>query len=127
MAVGMFYVFAGQFANFVVTSELTAQLRSLGAMNSAIASGLASSLEKGEAPTREFLEATTRQGSAVTVRKTCAWIDEKSQPICSGDVGTKSLALPSVLKERFDAIVHDDHALYLRSAVKLNQRDKRLQ
>src|SRR5689334_19998150 len=86
MAIGMFYVFAGQFANFVVTSELTAQLRSLGVMNSAVASGLASRLEKGEAATREFLEATTQQNSA---RKICVWADKKSQPVCSGDAVAK--------------------------------------
>ncbi|HSS96846.1 MAG TPA: SpoIIE family protein phosphatase [Terriglobales bacterium] len=124
MAVGMFYVFAGQFANFVVTSELNAKLKSLGVMNSAVASAIASRLEKGEAPTREFLEAATQQDSVVTARKICVWADGKSQPICSGDGTTTPLAFPSFLKERFDAIVHDDHALYLRSAVKLNRKDK---
>src|ERR1051325_3020389 len=119
MAIGMFYVFAGQFANFVVTSELTAQLRSLGVMNLAVASGLASRLEKGEAATREFLEATTQQNSA---RKICVWADGKSQPVCNGDGVAKSLVFPSFLKERFDAIVYDDHTLYLRSAVKLNNK-----
>lgn len=122
MAIGMFYVFAGQFANFVVTSELSTQLHSLGVMNSAIASGLASRAERGEAPTREFLEASTQQDSAVMMRKICVWTDEKSPPVCSGNTGTKPLTLPSFLEARFDAIVHDDHALYLRSAIKLNHK-----
>jgi sigma-B regulation protein RsbU (phosphoserine phosphatase) len=120
MAAGMFYVFAGQFANFVVTSELSTQLRSLGVMNSAVSSGVASQLERGVAPTREFLEAAMPQDSAAGVRKICVWTDEKSTPLCGGGIRTALLTLPSSLEARFDAIVHDDHALYLRSAIRFN-------
>src|SRR6476646_6740446 len=45
------YGLGGQFAVFVVTSEINAQLRSLEAVNSAVTNELASRLERGDKPT----------------------------------------------------------------------------
>ena len=55
MSFGTLYLFAGQFANFVVISELNSKLRSLGVMNSEIAHDLSFRLEKGESPSPELL------------------------------------------------------------------------
>ena len=49
------YGLGGQFAIFVVTSEIHAQLRSMQAVNAAVANGLAARLERGEKPTAESL------------------------------------------------------------------------
>jgi len=44
------YLFSGQFANFVVTSEFDSQLRSLQAVNAAVANELAQRLARGDKP-----------------------------------------------------------------------------
>src|ERR1051326_6854668 len=49
------YGLGGQFAVFVVTSEIHAQLRSMESVNEAVANALASRLERGEVPTAESL------------------------------------------------------------------------
>src|SRR5579871_3663909 len=49
------YGLGGQFAVFVVTSEIHAQLRSLEAVNSAVSNELAAHLERGDKPTSESL------------------------------------------------------------------------
>ena len=55
MALIATYLFAGQFASFVVTSEINSQLRSMQAVNAAVSNELASRIEKGEPPTAESL------------------------------------------------------------------------
>src|SRR5258708_623956 len=54
------YLFAGQFANFVVTSELESRLRSLHSVNAAIAHELAARLDRGQPATAESLEGLRR-------------------------------------------------------------------
>ena len=49
------FLFAGQFASYVVISELNAQLRSVEAVNAAISNELAASLARGNNPTVESL------------------------------------------------------------------------
>src|SRR5580658_1701496 len=49
------YGLAGQFAVFLVTSEINSQLRSLGAVNAAVGNELAARLERGDNPTAESL------------------------------------------------------------------------
>src|SRR5947209_8342617 len=48
MAFITIYLFAGQFANFVVTSDLNSRLRSLQAVNAAIANELAARIGRGQ-------------------------------------------------------------------------------
>src|SRR5208282_5159153 len=55
MAVITTYLFAGQFASFVVTSEINSQLRSMQAVNGAFGNELAARLEKSQAPTADSL------------------------------------------------------------------------
>jgi len=117
MAVGVIYLFAGQFANYVVTSELNAQLRSLSAANSGIAGELAWRMEKGETPTQELLQTFTRQDIDGVPHQICIWRETKSAPLCGGL--NNVVALPSFVQSRFDSIVQDQDALYLRSAIVL--------
>src|ERR1700758_573043 len=56
MALATLYLFAGQFANFIVTSEVNLQLHSVEAMNAAIANEMAGRLLRGEPATAESLE-----------------------------------------------------------------------
>src|SRR5580700_8930738 len=67
------YLFAGQFASFVVTSEINSQLRSLQAVNAAVSNELAARVEKGEAPTAESLAGLRKRDRAWGRRRVCAW------------------------------------------------------
>src|ERR1700693_1949161 len=49
------FLFAGQFASYLVISELNAQLRSVEAVNAAISNELAAGLTRGNNPTAESL------------------------------------------------------------------------
>jgi sigma-B regulation protein RsbU (phosphoserine phosphatase) len=113
------YLFAGQFANFVVTSDLDSRLHSLEAVNAAIAHELAARMAKGEPATARSLEGLKRQDPVWSRRQTCAWQDGTLLPsLCSGGAapGTPPFALPSFLGPRFGAIVNDHDQLHLRTA-----------
>lgn len=118
MAFITIYLFAGQFANFVVTSDLDSRLRSLEAVNAAIAHELAARISKGEPATARSLEGLKRQDPVWSRRQTCAWQDGKPVPsLCSGAApGTTPFALPSFLGPRFGALVSDHDELHLRTA-----------
>ena len=73
MAFITIYLFAGQFANFVVTSELDSRLRSLQSANAAIANELAARLEHGQPAIAESLEGLKRNDPAWSSRQICAW------------------------------------------------------
>ncbi len=108
-------VFAGQFANFVVTSELNQELRNLKVVNSAIAGNLISRLESGGAVTPEFVASLKRQNTG-DARQVCVWKDAKASPVCDGDQGAKPIAAPKLFADRLEAIVLDEGKLYLRAA-----------
>src|SRR5438477_9390090 len=56
MTFATIYLFAGQFANFIVTSEIHLHLQNVEALNSAIANELSVRLQHGEPPTVALLE-----------------------------------------------------------------------
>ncbi|HXM67113.1 MAG TPA: hypothetical protein VN911_10305, partial [Candidatus Acidoferrum sp.] len=64
MAFITIYLFAGQFASFVVTSDINSQLRSMQAVNAAVSNELAARLEKGQAPTAESLAGLKKRDRA---------------------------------------------------------------
>jgi phosphoserine phosphatase RsbU/P len=113
MAFITLYGLAGQFAVFVVTSEIHAQLRSLEAANAAVSNELAARLEHGLPPTAESLAGMTRRDPAWGRRQVCAWYKDKALPLCNEYRGS-SLTLPSFLKGRFQDIVSDGDQLHLR-------------
>jgi phosphoserine phosphatase RsbU/P len=121
------YLFAGQFANFVVTSDLNSRLRSLEAVNAAIANELAARVERGQPATAESLEGLKRHDPAWARRKICAWSDEKPLPLCGG-VTPDALPFgraPSV-SPQFGAIVSDRNKLHLRSVTTLSFGSQKL-
>jgi phosphoserine phosphatase RsbU/P len=109
------YGLGGQFAVFVVTSEIQSQLRSLEAVNSTITSELAAHVERGEKPQSESLVGLKKRDSEWNRREVCAWYGDKPLPLCSEFQGT-SLALPAFVKGTFRDIVRDHDQLYLRVA-----------
>lgn len=111
---GTLYLLAGQFANFVVTSELQSHMRSLGASNAAIASELAARLSKGEPATAASLEGLQRRDAAWGARKVCAWENNSPLPVCGGERNNTPFALASFPEFRSGAIIRDKGKLYLR-------------
>ncbi len=121
------YLFAGQFANFVVTSDLNSRLQSLEAVNAAIANELAARVERGQSPTAESLEGLKRHDPAWSRRKICAWSDAKPLPL-SGVAGQDEapFAPPPSVSPQFAAIVNDSGKLHLRSATTLSFGSRKL-
>src|SRR5579872_5142287 len=109
------YGLGGQFAVFVVTSEIHSQLRSLEAVNSAVSNELAAHLEHGDKPTSESLVGLRKRNAVWNRRQVCAWYGEKPLPLCEEFHGT-SLTLPGFVKGKFQDIVRDHDQLHLRVA-----------
>ena len=115
MAVITLYGLGGQFAVFVVTSEIESRLRSMEAANNTIGSELAAHLERGEKPIAASLAGLRQRDSSWDRRSVCAWYGEKKLPLCD-EFGTASIAYPSFLKDNFRDIVRDNNQLSLRVA-----------
>jgi sigma-B regulation protein RsbU (phosphoserine phosphatase) len=107
------YGLGGQFAVFLVTSEIHSQLRSMAGVNDAVSNALAARLERGEAPAAESLAGLRKRDPAWQRRHVCAWYGNKPLPLCN-DFGGASLAFPEFMKGSFQDIVHDGGLLYLR-------------
>jgi sigma-B regulation protein RsbU (phosphoserine phosphatase) len=107
------YGLGGQFAVFVVTSEIHAQLRSLAASNAAVSNELAARLERGDKPTSESLAGLRKRDPAWNRRQVCAWFAEKPLPLCN-DLQGASLTMPSFVTGKFKEIVRDGDQLHLR-------------
>src|SRR5882724_4163930 len=102
MASIVIYLFAGQFANLVVTFELDSRLRSLQSANEAIANELAARLERGQPATAESLEGLKRHDSSWASRQICAWKGATPLAICNGaTAGETPFTLPSFLNAKF--------------------------
>jgi sigma-B regulation protein RsbU (phosphoserine phosphatase) len=127
MAFITIYLFAGQFASFVVTSEINSQLRSMQAANAAVSSELAGRLEKGEAPTAASLAGLKKRERAWERRQVCAWHGSRLLPL-NNMAQSDSVSYPDFFNNDkneyanavqqglpFKEIVRDKGALYLRA------------
>jgi len=123
------YLFAGQFASFVVTSEINSQLRSLQAVNAAVGNELAARIEKGQAPTAESLAGLRKRDRAWGRRRVCAWHGTRLLPLNTGSTDPASMAFPDFFNkdggeyakairegQPFKEMVRDNDELYLRVA-----------
>ncbi len=119
------YGLAGQFAVFVVTSEIHAQLRSLEAVNAAVTNELAARLERGQNPAAESLAGLKKRDPAWGRRQVCAWYGEKPLPLCGESKGS-GLTLPKSAKSQFLDIVRDHGELHLRVVTVLDLGANRL-
>ena len=131
MALISIYLFAGQFASFVVTSEINSQLRSMQAVNAAVSNELAARLEKGGALSVESLAGLKKRDRAWGRRHMAAWRDGHPLPLENAE--TAAIAMPEFfLKETgsdpndvregksFKGIVRENGELYLRVAWMFN-------
>jgi sigma-B regulation protein RsbU (phosphoserine phosphatase) len=112
MALITLYGFAGQFAVFVVTSEINSQLRSLEAVNAAVGNELAARLERGDNAAAESLAGLRKRDTAWGRRRVCAWHGDKL--LFLGDESKGQLSLPSFVKGGLREITRDRDGLYLR-------------
>jgi sigma-B regulation protein RsbU (phosphoserine phosphatase) len=113
------YLLAGQFASFVVTSDITTHLRSMEAADRAIARHLSAHISGSGKLEAEMLgEARPRRPEWVR-RQVCAWYRNQAQPYCSGPEDTRGFDAPSFITGDFRDIVSDQGKLYLRTATVL--------
>jgi len=118
MAFVTLYGLAGQFAVFLVTSEIHSQLRSLEAANAAVSNELAARLERGDNPAAESLSGLRKRDPAWARRQVCAWYGDKPLPLCTEFKGA-ALTRPQFVKDRFREIVRDHNELHLRVATSM--------
>lgn len=114
MAAITLYGLGGQFAVFVVTSEIQSRLRSMEAANVAITSELAAHLERGEKPLAASLAGLRHRDSSWDRRTVCAWYGEKKLPLCD-EFGGSGIEYPSFVKDNFSDVVREDRSLFLRA------------
>ncbi len=113
------YLLAGQFASFVVTSDINTHLRSMEAANRAIANHLATHISDGGKLDAEILGRAKPRRPEWARRQVCAWHRNQPQPYCSGPEGVAGFDSPSFITGDFRDIVSDHGKLYLRTATVL--------
>ncbi len=120
------YLLAGQFASFVVTSDIATHLRSMEAANRAIAHHLETQISGGGKLDAEILGRTRPRRPEWAGRQVCAWYRNQPQPYCSGPEGEAALDSPSFIREDFRDIVSDHGKLYLRTVTVLRAEPESL-
>jgi phosphoserine phosphatase RsbU/P len=117
LTLGSFYLFAGQFATFIVTTKLSSELRGLEAANSAIAHELASQMRRGGGPETEALESLRETHKSWSGRRVYVWLNDKLI-LSSSPKGITSNPppLPSYLKPAFLDVVRHNDKLSLRAS-----------
>jgi phosphoserine phosphatase RsbU/P len=123
------YLFAGQFASFVVTSEINSQLRSMQAVNAAVGNELAARIEKGETPAAESLAGLRKRDRSWGRRRVCAWQGDRLVLLSGAGANESPMVLPNFFNKAgsdlantlrggqpFKEIVRDNGELYLRVA-----------
>ncbi|MGH9513573.1 MAG: SpoIIE family protein phosphatase [Terriglobales bacterium] len=117
LTVGCLYLFAGQFATFIVTSKLNSELRGLEAANSAIAHELAEQVERGGAIETTPLESLRQTHSSWAGRHVYVWLNGKL--ILSNSprgIPSTPTPLPNYLNAAFCDVVRHHDRLSLRAA-----------
>ncbi len=117
LTAGSLYLFAGQFATFIVTTQLNSELRDLEAANSAIAHELAARMESGGRVETAAIESLRQTNKAWSGRHVYVWLNGKL--ILSNSprgVTSSPPPLPSYLKPTFSGVVRHHDKLSLRAS-----------
>jgi len=110
LAVGGFYLSAGQFATFIVTSRLDSEIQRLEASNLVIAHRLGAELDAGQKPNSPRYENPNAWGQS----QVCAWLDNK--PFINNS-NTQVPPVPARYPSpQFAQVAHDQGAFFLRAA-----------
>lgn len=115
LGIGSFYLFAGQFATFIVTTDLDSQLVGLQSANSAIAQQVAAQMKHGRSPTEAFQD-IREEDKIWADRQICVWLGTKLvvNSVPTGD-HSGAPVVSSHLGNSFRGIVRDHDLLYLRA------------
>jgi sigma-B regulation protein RsbU (phosphoserine phosphatase) len=118
LALGSFYLFAGQFATFIVTTGLDSELVSLESANNAIAQQVAAQMKRGVSSDTAAFEDIRQADKIWADRQICVWLG-KNVVVNSAPAGNDSAppVLPSHLGNSFRGIVRDHDRLYLRAVL----------
>src|SRR5208337_3367404 len=109
------YLFAGQFASFAVTSNITTHLRGMEAANRAIAHHLATQISDHGNLDTVILGQTRPHRPEWSRRQVCAWYGNQPQPYCSGPEGVPGPDSPPFVNGDFGDLVSDHGKLCLRT------------
>ena len=108
-----FYLFSGQFATYIVTSKLDADLESLSASNLVIARELARAVDAGRVPESFAAE----QSTAWSDRELWFWLNGRLvYHIAPWGLISPPPRLPGYLPAQFVRVVRDERRLFLRAA-----------
>ena len=113
IAVGAGYLFAGQFATYLATSDIQSELHALEAANSTIASEYAHSLAGGERTAALPALHNPRSVSRWSERQVTAWYGN-SATLLKGAPGASAMPRPDWAKEDFRTVTFDNNGVYLR-------------
>jgi sigma-B regulation protein RsbU (phosphoserine phosphatase) len=117
LAAGSFYLFAGQFAAFVVTTGLRSELQTLQAANSAVAHSIAASMEHGGSPEAAAIDGLRLTEKSWAHRHVHVWLDSKIILSSSPAGAQVSPPLwPAALPASFCEVMRDKDKLFLRAA-----------
>jgi phosphoserine phosphatase RsbU/P len=118
------YLFAGQFASFMITSDIATHLRSMEASNRAIAHSLANQV--APSPANPYGRGGRLDAGIVGLarprrpewarRQVCVWYRDPLQANCSGPEGAQAFDSPPFITGDYRDIVRDHGRLYLRVA-----------
>ena len=110
------YLFAGQFATFIVTTGLNTELKSLEAANAAIAHQFASQIQRGGGTSTAAIERLRQTDKGWANRQICVWLNQKL--VLNSTPAGMALEPPAIaahLKNSFGGVVRDRDQLYLRA------------
>jgi sigma-B regulation protein RsbU (phosphoserine phosphatase) len=113
-----FYLFAGQFANFVVTSDINTELKTLETTNITVCHSLANRLRKSDTSTFTLLDDLRSSNRPSTPAEVCAWYKEKPLAVTAAPAAC-STQVPDFLPARFRELVADHGTLHLRTGTTL--------
>ncbi|MBZ5648647.1 MAG: SpoIIE family protein phosphatase [Acidobacteriia bacterium] len=113
IAVGAAYLFAGQFATYLVTADIQSELRTLEAANAMIAAEYAHSVATGERQTALPALRDPKLEHRWAERQVTAWHRGNTR-LLQGPAGAKPLARPPWLKDDFRGVTFDPAGAYLR-------------
>ncbi len=115
IAIGAAYLFAGQFATYLATSDIHSELRTLEAANATITAEYAHSVAAGERRTELPALHDPRLQQKWAERTVTAWF-RGSATLLQGPPGSKPLSRPDWMKEDFRGVAFDEKGVYLRVA-----------
>jgi phosphoserine phosphatase RsbU/P len=126
LAITAFYLFAGQFATFIVTSDLRSELRSIETANSALAHELAARLDQGLNLDTNALQLLRQTDPDWADRQIAVWHNSKLVLNSTPTRPSPTPTLSASLQLPFSGIVRDKDELFLRSAVAAPARSGRV-